>query len=32
VEKVMKKIITQNQNLKKFEVNYTDAKQILKVM
>lgn len=32
VEKTMKKIITQQQDFKKFEVNYNDAKQILNAM
>lgn len=32
VEKTMKRIITQNQDFRKFETNYSDAKQILKAM
>ncbi len=32
VEKTMKKIITQNQDFKKFEVDYTKAREILKTM
>jgi threonyl-tRNA synthetase len=28
----MKKIITQNQDFRRFETNYADAKQILKAM
>ena len=32
VEKVMKKIITQNQEFKKFEVDYSQARKILKEM
>lgn len=32
IEKTMKKIITQNQDFRKFEVSYNDAKQILNAM
>jgi threonyl-tRNA synthetase len=32
VEKKMKNIITQRQDFRRFETNYTDAKQILKAM
>lgn len=32
IEKTMKKIITQNQDFRRFETNFADAKQILKAM
>jgi threonyl-tRNA synthetase len=32
IEKTMKKIITQNQDFKKFDVNFSDARKILNDM